>query len=314
VTLDGIDRPFYKCPESPVCAIGLRSVTDGARHSGDTKIGQRLINIVLGAIACLIAAGVLSQWGTQRAIKSTVNRFMEAMIAGDADVVQSLLATSLTEADREQLAPTPDTRATIISIVGQAEETRIRLRLKFPNFRMYANLTLRQDRQNQWKIDPHILNWWRGQRSLTDATHSVMKRVVTTLNKSALELATSDGQPDGMGYRVTGMRIEDSDQVGWVEIALETQGKQLEIPLVFQFHNHQWYLIQIENTDKAPVVLQRALAETRAHYDGERLVDELEEALRVQKIDGTEVRRMTPPPSQPIATPGTPNEVIPPRP
>ncbi|MEO1995796.1 MAG: hypothetical protein ABGZ17_11030 [Planctomycetaceae bacterium] len=290
-------------------------MTDGARHSGDTKIGQRLINIALGAIACLIAAGVLSQWGTQQAIKSTVNRFMEALIAGDADVVQSLLTTSVTEADRERLVPTPATQATIISIVDDhAQGTRVRLRLEFPNFRMYSNLTLRQDRQSQWRIDPHILNWWLAQRSLTDATHSVMKRVVTTFDKSTLELATSNAHAAGSGYSVMDMRIEDSNQVGWVTIAMKTQGKQLEIPLVFQLHNHQWYLIKIENTDETPVLLQRALAETRAHYDGERLVDELQEALRVQKIDGTEVQRLSPAPTQSVATPETPNEVVPARP
>ena len=273
----------------------LRSTIDGDRRSGDAKIGQRLISIVLGAIACLIAAGVLSQWGRQQAIKSTVNRFMEAMIAAEADVVQSLLATSVTKADRKRLTPTPDVQATIISIVGRADDTRVRLRIEFPKFKMYSNLTIRQDREGHWRVDPQILNWWLEQLALTEATRSVMKRVLTRLDQSTVDLGTSDGRSDQLGYAVTDMRIDDSHLIGWVQIDMQNHGKTIQLPLVFQNHNQQWYLIKIENIDQAPTVLRRALAETRASFDGERLVDELQEALRVRKIEGTEVERIKPP-------------------
>ena len=278
------------------------------------KIGQRFINIALGAIGCLIAAGVLSHWGTQQAVKVTVNRFMKAMLDGDADVVQSLLAAPLTDEDRERLVATPETYATIISIVEREQKTRVRLRLENPNFKMYSYLTMYHDRDGQWRVTPQILNWWLETLLLKEATHSVMKRVITTFDSSVVDLATSEKHKVRVGYRVTGMRIDDSNQLGWVELAIETGGKEMEMPLVFQFHHHKWHLIRIENLDEAPLVLQRALAETRALYAGERLVDELQDALRDQKIDGAEIQRVTSPTLQPDATPQPGKGVAPVRP
>jgi len=289
-------------------------VTDGARHNGDAKIGQRFINIALGAIACLIAAGVLSHWGTQQAVKMTVNRFMDAMIDGDADVVQSLLATSLSDSDRDRLVPAPETNTTIISIVERDKKTRVRVRLENPDFKMYSNLTMYQDRDGQWRVTPHILNWWLETLLLKESTHSVMQRVITSFDKSRVDLQTADKPQAQVGYRVTGMRIDDSNHLGWVEIAIETDGTQMEMPLVFQLYNHKWRLIRIESLNEAPVVLQRALAETRALYDGERLADELQDALRDQKVDGAEVQRVKSPTLPPGAKLKTTKDIEPARP